>query len=259
MNCLKKPLIFITGAPRSGTSMLTKIIDSHPDIAILMENIFGNRRRHWKRADFWDSTQHLREKLEKVYSRLDEPIVGNKVVTPDVWETGDIIRFCSVFESFKIIYIVRNPKDVALSRIRREPADFFKVFNREARENIPLDFRSRFHTYISSWRRSVENFRELRDAVDGNIKAVYYEDFCRDFETQIREIFRFLEINFSEMVLRWFEFPHHDRDGQLVKDLKYRDTGVFVSPKSNDEIPRELEHALELIREQYELWENRRL
>jgi hypothetical protein len=29
--------IFISGCPRSGTSLLTKIIDSHPDISILMD------------------------------------------------------------------------------------------------------------------------------------------------------------------------------------------------------------------------------
>ena len=48
-----KPLIFITGAPRSGTSLITKIIDAHPDVAVLMENIFENRLRQWTRADFW--------------------------------------------------------------------------------------------------------------------------------------------------------------------------------------------------------------
>lgn len=59
---LDKPLIFITGAPRSGTSMITKVIGAHPDTAILMENIFGNRRRHWTKAEFWNSLKHSVQK-----------------------------------------------------------------------------------------------------------------------------------------------------------------------------------------------------
>jgi hypothetical protein len=259
MSGIKKSLIFITGAPRSGTSLLTKVIDSHPDIAILMENIFGNRRRHWQRADFWNSDQRLIEELGKTYSQLPEPVVGNKVITPDVWDAVDIIRFCHVFDSFKILFIVRNPKEVALSRLRREPEDFFKVFNAEARKNILLDFRSRFHAYISSWRQSVENYWKLRDAFSDKVRLVYYEDFCQKFETQIREIFKFLEIDFSEKVLRWFDFPHHDRIGKLVRDLKYRDEDVTDPQESSGEIPQELNLALQGIKWQYGLWKSRRL
>ena len=77
--------VFVTGAPRSGTSMLTKVIDAHPDVAILMENIFQNRRRHWIKADFWNSPHTLKEEVSKVFSKLNEPVIGNKVCTPDVW------------------------------------------------------------------------------------------------------------------------------------------------------------------------------
>jgi hypothetical protein len=41
-NVFKKNMIFITGAPRSGTSLVTKILDSHPEHAIVMEDIFIN-------------------------------------------------------------------------------------------------------------------------------------------------------------------------------------------------------------------------
>ena len=259
MDYLKKKLIFITGTPRSGTSLLTKIIDSHPDIALLMENIFGNRRRHWKRAEFWNSSQKLKTELKKTYSRLKEPVVGTKVVTPDVWDAGDVFQFCSYFQSFKIIYIVRDPKEVALSRLKREPENFSKVFSIEAQKNILLDFRSRFHTYISSWRQSVENYWKLRDAVGDKIKLVYYEDFCQDFENQIRDIFIFFEIDFSEKVLKWFEMPHHNQNGCLEWNLKYPDTGIITPSVSHEKIPKQLEEVLELIKWQYVLWKNRNL
>ncbi|MCU0287583.1 MAG: sulfotransferase [Acidobacteria bacterium] len=259
MNSLNKPLIFITGAPRSGTSLVTKVIDAHPDIAILMENIFGNRRRHWQREAFWQSTEALRCEVAKVYARLNEPVVGNKVVIPDVWDAGDILQFCRLFNRFKIIFMARDPRAAALSRLKREPADFFEVFSPTARDNILLDFRDRFHTYISSWRQSIENFWKLRDGLgEDKIKIVYYEDFCRDFENQVRDIFTFLDIPFSNNILKWYEFSHHNAAGELVHDLKYPDSEIFL-PGNDETYPPGLEKAVNGITWQYDLWKKRRL
>jgi hypothetical protein len=258
MNLFKKPFVFITGAPRSGTSLLAKIIDAHPDCAILMENIFGNRRRHWQRAEFWNSEQSLRKEVGNAYAGINQPIIGNKVATPDVWDTGDIARFCGLFEEFHILFIVRDPAAVALSRRQREPEDFFKVFSAEARKHILLDFHSRFHAYVSSWRQSVENYWRLKDGFKEKILMVYYEDLCRDFTGQIHMIFTFLGIPFASRVLSWHETPHHDANGALVRDLKYPDVAVEAKDEVL-EIPDELQNALELISWQSALWRQRKL
>jgi len=257
-NIFAKPFIFITGAPRSGTSLLTKIIDAHPDVAILMENIFGNRRRHWQRAEFWNSPHRLGLEVEKAFAGIAEPIVGNKVATPDVWDVGDIARFCRLFADFHIIVVVRDPAAVALSRLRREPEDFSKVFTAEARQHILLDFRSRFHAYISSWRQSVENYWQLKDGFNERIRLVYFEDLCRNFESQVREIFADLGIPFASQVLTWHEMPHHDASGARVRDLKYPDAPV-ASPHEVSDMPAELQDALTSIPWQYSLWQQRKL
>jgi len=237
---------------------LAKIVDGHPDIAILMENIFANRRRHWQRAEFWDSPLRLRQEVEAVYARLAEPVVGNKVATPDVWDAGDIIRFCQLFSDFRILFVVRDPAAVALSRWHREPDDFEKVFNPEARKHILIDFRSRFHAYISSWRQSVENLWKLRDGYRERIHLVYYEDLCRNFSSQVHEIFAFLDVAIAPQVLSWHEMPHHDAQGALVRDLKYPD--VAVEPREAPrEIPAALQDALAMIPCQYSLWRQRKL
>jgi hypothetical protein len=254
----EKPFVFITGAPRSGTSLLTKIIDAHPDAAILMEHIFGNRRRHWQRPGFWDSPESLAREVEKAYAGIPEPIIGNKVATPDVWDAGDITRFCRLFEDFKMIFVVRDPAAVALSRHRREPEDFAKVFSAEARKHILIDFRSRYHAYVSSWRQSVENYWKLKDGFRDRVMLVYYEDLCGDFEASARDVFVFLGIPFASQVLAWHEMPHHDASGALVRDLKYPDAPV-ESPKEVGEIPDELQNALALIPFQYSLWRQRKL
>ena len=258
---LDKIGIFITGAPRSGTSMITKVIDAHPDVAVLMENIFQNRRRHWSKAAFWDSPQALKEEACKVFSKLKEPVIGNKVCTPDIWSADDILLFCSMFQDFKIVFIVRDPVHVALSRFRRE--DYEAEFNEEAKKNILLDFRTRSLTYTSSWRQSIENFWRLRDGYPEKVYLVYYEDFCQDFSDEVKELFRFLNLPFRDEILNWHKFPHHNRDGDLVDDLKYNDTPVELKKnKSGDlshSVLEQIDTAIKSIDTHYNLWKKRLL
>jgi hypothetical protein len=254
---LAKPLVFITGAPRSGTSLVTKVIDAHPDIAVLMENIFGNRRRHWVKADFWHSSKKLRKEVAKVYTNINQPIVGNKVITPDVWSEFDILMFCKLFKDFKIVFVVRDPIQVALSRFNRE--DFKSVYTTEAKENILLDFRSQFLTYTSSWRQNIEAYWKLKDGYPDKIFLLYYEDFCTNFENQSKDLCKFLGVSFSDNILNWHTFPHHNAHGDLIKNLKYEDNQVKLIKHNVDKIPEKLQEALASIQWQMNLWKERKL
>ena len=260
-NLPKKDFIFITGAPRSGTSMITKVIDSHPDIAILMENIFCNRRRHWIRASFWNSKNSLRRKADKVFSRLKEPVIGNKVCTPDVWSADDICLFCSLFKTVKIIFVIRDPSQVALSRYYRE--NYLKEFSANAKNYILLNFASQFLTYTSSWRQSVENYWRLRDKYKSQIYLVYYEDFCHNFELEIEKLFTFLSLPISKDIFTWYKQPHHDSNGNLVKNLKYSDNPVKLKVNDIDRLPTylrtEFNDAIESINIFHDLWSKRML
>lgn len=255
-----KPFIFITGAPRSGTSMITKIIDSHPDVIILMENIFGNRKRYWQRAEFWDNDSQLKEQIKSIYGKFPETVLGNKIITPDVWSAEDIYRFCKFFNIFKIVFVVRNPVAVIKSRLKREPRDFSIVFNDLARQNLLLNFTSRLHVYLSSWRQSIENYWKLKDASPEKVHLIYYEDFCNDFNNQRAVLFRFLSLNLTDEVYNWDKIPHHNAQGKLVSNLKYPDSEVVISNYMTiDKVSPDLKELIETIGRYYYLWERREL
>jgi Sulfotransferase domain len=253
-----KQFIFITGAPRSGTSMITKIIDAHPDVTILMENIFENRRRHWFKVDFWNNDKSLCDQIEKVYGKFNESVVGNKVITPDVWAVEDIYRFCNFFKKYKIVFLVRDPVAVIKSRLKREPPEFLIEFNEAARRNLLLNFSTRINTYLSSWRQSVENYWKLKDAVGDRIRLIYYEDFCNDYDNQLTLLFDFLEMDLCPEAINWFAYPHHDADGNLQSDLKYTDNSVFKVDTVN-EIPSELYESIKTIAKHYHYYLNREI
>ena len=60
-----------------------------------------------------------------------------------------------------------------------------------------LNFKSKWLTYISSWRQSVENYWKIRDAYNDKITIVYYEKVCSDFANESQKLFRFLDIPFQ--------------------------------------------------------------
>ena len=186
---IQKPYIFITGAPRSGTSMITKIIDSHPDVGIFMENIFGLRRRHWTFPDYWHNDTELFQIVNESYNKLIEPVVGNKVCTPDIWNTDEILRMCCFFASNKLIFVVRNPVDVINSRLNRERIDHYSDL---AVRFLCLDWRNKYYTYISSWRQSIDVYWKLRDTLQEKIKLIYYDDFVCDVKGSTIELFDFV-------------------------------------------------------------------
>ncbi len=254
---LKKPLIFITGTPRSGTSLVTKVVDTHPNIACLMENIFGNRRRHWKKAKFWNSTTKLKKKVAKAYSKLKEPIVGNKVATPDVWAADDINLFCSLFKDFKIVFVIRDPVAVSLSRFKRE--NYQREYNKKAKKNSLLNFKSRALTYISSWRQNIENYRKLKEAHPSKVYLLYYEDFCENFEKEVKSLCKFLDIPFAKEMKNWHKYPHHDKRGKLKRNLKYPDKPIFVKKINYDKAPKETIKALKNIPIYYKYWKERKI
>jgi len=256
MNKIDKPYIFITGAPRSGTSMLTKVIDAHPDIGIFMENIFGLRRRHWQFPEFWNSEEELFKIVQSEYAKLKEPIVGNKVCTPDVWNTDEILKMASFFSSTKVVFIVRDPIDVIKSRLKRDDET---EYNDLAKNYLCLDWKEKNFTSLSSWRQSIEVYWKLKEYYQNNIYLIYYDDFVVSFKEEVMKLFKFLNVNFHDNIIAWHEQEHYDAKGRLKKDLKYKDEKV-KTVRSQEEIKLEtnlLEYLNNLVH--YNLWKKREL
>jgi len=233
MSVFNKPFIFVSGAPRSGTSLITKIIDAHPDVALVKENIFDNRRRHWRMAEYRNDMNLLKKKITDFYENFNEPIIGNKVCTPDVWFLNDILRFCSFFKNCKIIFVVRDPRAVVISRYNR--AVYSREFNMQARQKFPFDFQQRTATYLKLWKDSISVYHSLKKKYQNHIQIIYYDDFCKN--PDVKSIFNFLEINYHPDIDKWHLKPHYNAKGELIKDLKYSDNKISYTSINSDDLP----------------------
>jgi hypothetical protein len=71
------PYVFIVGCPRSGTTLLQRIVDAHPTIAVVFETPWIPRWLEKQRGDF--NLEYLRESygpatehMRRIYNGLDQ-------------------------------------------------------------------------------------------------------------------------------------------------------------------------------------------
>ena len=106
--------IFILGMPRSGTSLIEKILSSHSDVSSISEsNFIPEKTHHSLNRDFEGFKEFLNSNFESEYNQfiksfnLKNKVVIDKTLT-NFWYLGFIKIF---FPKAKIIHVSRNPKD----------------------------------------------------------------------------------------------------------------------------------------------------
>lgn len=196
--------VFLVGFPRSGTTLLDQVLSSHPDVACIEEKehfanaLAGVITDQAKldaledlsageiaaaRADYW-----ARVRGEGVAP--DTPVVVDKlplniVVLP-------LIK--RVFPDAKIIFALRDPRDVILSCYQQRFG-----MNAAMAQFLELE---RAAAYYDAVMTLMQASRE-RLALD--LHQIRYEDVVADLESAARGLAAFLGLAFDERMLRFNE------------------------------------------------------
>jgi hypothetical protein len=237
------PVPFIVGVTRSGTTLLRLMLDAHPDLAIPPETHFvpslikttrkkgitceeahgvvtGHRQwgdfnldsgellRRYCALDTIDPETTIRAFFELYAEREGKPRWGDK--TPNyIKRMQQIERW---IPEARFIHMVRDGRDAALSR-----------FKRVLKEPPPME------TVAERWVRKIEGAR-ADGAELGHYMEVQYEELVRDTETQLRRVADFLELPWSDLMLRYYENAeerlaemHRDLPGEGDKPLRPAD------------------------------------
>ncbi len=239
-----KPVPFVVGVNRSGTTLLRMMLDAHPELAMPPETHFipalnkdmkaakkaGNRmdadevvaylsaHRRW--GDFGLDPDALRARLAEqgqlhpkkvlrtfygLYAEMQgKSRYGDK--TPGyVKQMGMIQR--SLPEA-RFIHLIRDGRDVALSREGRITAEEMTVER---------------HALI--WKRRINRARGQVPRLDHYIE-VRYEDLVRDPEPTLRKICEFIDLSYDPAML-----DYHERSGErlqeIARDLDDEDGGAL--------------------------------
>ena len=211
------PAPFIVGVMRSGTTLLRLMLDAHPEVAIPPETHFVPRlikqmRRGTRDADgvlevitsgsrwpdFQLDAEDLRERL-RAHEPLDEgtalrvfyrayadrfgkPRWGDK--TPGYGKR--MIRIAKALPEARFIHIIRDGRDVTLSRRRRatNPASVEK--------------------HAKRWQARIRSTRRRAQRLSHYLEE-RYEQLVLDPEPVLRRVCEFIELEYDPVMLRYYE------------------------------------------------------
>ncbi|MGA2686371.1 MAG: sulfotransferase [Verrucomicrobiota bacterium] len=239
----------LCGHPRSGTTLLEQVLDSHPDIIsaeeteIFYEDVYVPMARtrppetprpglpeqfqitvRVELSTLEASSTDLLRQLRENYFRsmelcLGQPIGGRLLIDKKPSLSLLLLGFQRVFPEIKLVVALRDPRDVCMSC-------FMQYFS-------PLGLR---HTAYFNLKDTVEEYvedmniwRTLAPLIQGRYLEVRYEDMVEDLESVSRKTLEFLGVPWDAKVLK---FDEHARQKQ-VRTPSYADVAkpVFKTAK----------------------------
>src|SRR5918998_4742856 len=225
------PYLFIVGCARSGTTLVRRIVDAHPEITITTEmhwishyfDYFKNQNRLVTPELVSELTRHKRfaqfeiprEQFEGLlgsgealpyptflnrvfglYGKIkNKPLVGNKT-------SGYVRRiptFHALWPDAKFVHIIRDGRDVCLSVLNWNKAE--RTAGRYASwEEDPVS------TTALWWERKVRKAREDGAALGpGLYHETLYEDLVDDPERECERLCGFLGVPYDDAMIRFAE------------------------------------------------------
>lgn len=195
--------VFIVGMPRSGTTLMERIIASHPqgagsgelleipDIAhklLPMETLRNPAQHVRKELTPETSAEHAEGYLNILRQGHDDP---KRVVDKMPGNARFLGLIKSLFPNATIIHALRNPLDSCLSC-------YFQNF---ASLHWTVDLELLGKTYVS-YRNSMEYWQEVLP--EGSICEVRYEDLVEDPETHARRMIDACGLDWDPSVLEFY-------------------------------------------------------
>jgi hypothetical protein len=238
------PMPFVVGVNRSGTTLLRMMLDSHPDLAIPPETHFlpalfktmldarkeGERMtpeqvtaflvEHRRWGDFGLDPDVLTQRFSEMKGMRPKLVLrafyglyaenqgksryGDK--TPGyVKQMGTVQR---ALPEARFIHLIRDGRDVALSRERRTDAEELSVER---------------HAMI--WKRRINRARRQEVRLKHYLE-IRYEDLVRDPEDTLRTVCEFIELPYDPAMLTYHE-RSAGRLQEIARDLHDDDGGAL--------------------------------
>jgi tetratricopeptide (TPR) repeat protein len=199
-------LALLTSHPRSGTTLLEQVLDSHPraisadELQIMSELVYMPLGQ--KAATSQSVVEALDqvaaddvEKLRQTYwngmeGALRQPIGERLLVDKNPELTMLLPLVARVFPDMKILFALRDPRDVVVS-----------CFS----QRLPLNAVSVHYLTLEGtakkYARTMRSWLKIRDMLRNPWIEVRYEDTVADIERQARKVLEFLGLPWDDAVL----------------------------------------------------------
>lgn len=201
-------LAILTSHPRSGTTLLEQVLDSHPgaisadELQVMSEMVYAPLgKKDGSDApviQVFDSTSvDVLNELRQAYmssmeGALRESIGGRLLVDKNPEMTMLLPLVARAFPEMKILFALRDPRDVVISCFTQQ---------------LPLNPVSVHYLSLEStaqkYAKTMHAWLKLRDILVNPWIEVRYEDMVADLEGQSRRVLEFLGLPWDERVLEY--------------------------------------------------------
>jgi tetratricopeptide (TPR) repeat protein len=200
---------FLVGFPRSGTTLIGQILDSHPRVQTLDETptvevmveaasrLEGGYPACLERLTEPQAVR-LRQAYFEVAARSAEPLPGKLLVDKLPLATVHLALIRQVFPEARILFALRHPCDVALSCFMQAVKSHYAPGAFLTLEGVAR----LYEEVMALWQRGGALLPP------GTALVLRYEDLVAQPESKIRELIDFLEIDWDPAVL---DFWRHAR------------------------------------------------
>ncbi|MBV1906180.1 MAG: sulfotransferase [Pseudomonadales bacterium] len=239
-------IIFLGGSPRSGTTLVQNMLDSHPDILggpeflhlpdiiALRKKLLDSVSRGW--IDIICTTEQVDKQISAFIDNVLIPFAdahGAKYVSEKTPE--NVLVFCELMELYpqsKFVHVVRDPRAIIASLLK---------VGKKARESnqVPADHAA---NVLSAIRHVKRSFSAGFDAVHAQPDQVYtlvYEELVKDPAGEMAKLCEFLGITWNEEMLRPGEKKHLGEAAITVNSGQiWYDQATFNSNPNTDSLEK---------------------
>ena len=195
--------VFLIGFPRSGTTLLDQILDSHPGLATVEERpalddlieVLDARPGGYPDCLAGLSPEDLDGLRRAYFDDMDSSAGrrgGQLLIDKFPLHTVHLGLIERLFPGAKIILALRHPCDVCLSCFMQN----FEINDAMANFHSIEDAARLYAKVMGLWRQYTE-------VLEPDFHAVRYEDLIDDFEGQVRGVLAFLGLEWDESVLAY--------------------------------------------------------
>lgn len=210
-------LALLGGHPRSGTTLLEQVLDSHPEIVSMEESdTFGTyvgmplTSRKGPEVPFLEMLESVTAgelaPLREAYLKASEacigaPLDGRLLIDKHPSLTISIPTIARAFPEIRFLIALRDPRDVVLSC-------FMQPFQPIAQGNaafLGLD------TAVEEYAELMGMWLKLKEILPNPHLEVHYEDMVEDLESVARTVLGFLDVPWDPAVLGFDEHAQKKR------------------------------------------------
>jgi len=206
---------FIGGAPKSGTTWLQKCLDLHPDIVCsgeghlhefivkpLTEILSAYNRKlavvgrvvyegepYYGQVTRREQIEIIRGVMSLLMSRRTKP--GARLIGDKTPANAKVVEDLAVlFPTMKFVSMLRDPRDVAASRIGHARRAGFAA----AEDPRSDGYRDVVKAAVADWRTTVERVHQFGKDRPQQVLVVKYEDLLDSTAEKLRGVFDFLGV-----------------------------------------------------------------